>query len=217
MTLEIRNIALRYGDKPWLFQNVTLTVSPGDFIVIRGPSGSGKSSLLRLFNRLQEPTSGQMYCDGKPFDAHEITRLRRRIGYVQQTPVVIEGTVRDNLRLPFTFKTAAGAVPPGDAVLRERLDHYRLQNVHLDERATDLSVGQRQRVALIRTLLVEPDVVLCDEPTSALDEESRGIVERELERINLDRQTAVVLVTHVPFTPERVQPKTFTLTAGGLT
>ncbi|MDP6041528.1 MAG: ATP-binding cassette domain-containing protein, partial [Candidatus Latescibacteria bacterium] len=178
--------------------------------------GIGKSSLLRLLNRLQEPTSGTILIDDKPVDEHDVTHLRRRIGYVQQTPIAIEGTVRDNLCLPYTFKAASRESSPDDHVLREKLDAYLLTDVQLDDNATELSVGQKQRIALIRILLVAPNLLICDEPTSALDPESKAVVERELERINRETQTSVILITHFAFKPENMTPLTYTLTPEGL-
>ncbi len=86
----------------------------------------------------------------------------------------------------------------------------------LDDYATELSVGQKQRIALIRILLIAPNLMICDEPTSALDPESRTVVERELERINRETQTSVILITHVDFTPENFTPITYVLTPNGL-
>lgn len=216
MKLELQNLSLQYNGKPPLFQNVNLTVNTGEFVVIQGPSGIGKSSLLRLLNRLQEPTSGTILIDDKPITEHEVTHLRRRIGYVQQTPITIEGSVRDNLLLPFTVKAADGASSPNDDDLRKKLDAYLLTEVQLDDNATELSVGQKQRIALIRILLIAPNLMICDEPTSALDPESRTVVERELERINRETQTSVILITHVDFAPENLTPITYVLTPNGL-
>lgn len=216
MKLELQNLSLQYSGKPPLFQDVSLIVNPGEFIVIHGPSGIGKSSLLRLLNRLQEPTLGTILIDDKPITEHDVTHLRRRIGYVQQTPVTIEGTVRDNLLMPFTVKAASKSSSPNDDDLREKLDAYLLSDVQLDDNAIQLSVGQKQRIALIRILLISPNLLICDEPTSALDPESRTVVERELERINRETQTSVILITHVDFTPENLTPITYTLTHTGL-
>lgn len=216
MKLELQNLSLQYNNKPLLFQNVNLTVKSGDFVIIKGPSGGGKSSLLRLINRLQEPTSGTLIIDDKALTTYDSTQIRRRIGYVQQSPVVRDDTVRNNLLLPFTFKTASHITQPTDDQLQEKLNTYLLKEIQLNDRAQELSVGQKQRLALIRTLLTEPEIILCDEPTSALDPESRTIVEGELESVNQTSGVSIILVTHIDFSTQKVTPKTYTLTANGL-
>lgn len=216
MKLELQNIALQYNNKPSLFQNVNLSLDTGTFALIQGPSGSGKSSLLRLINRLQEPTNGTILIDNAPIDTYNITQLRRRIGYVQQTPVVIDDTVRNNLLLPFTFKTSSSLSQPTDDQLQQKLQDYLLKDVRLNDLAPELSVGQKQRLALIRTMLVNPEIILCDEPTSALDAESRRIVEHELEDICQMQQISVILVTHTDFKTQKVTAQTHTLTSNGL-
>jgi putative ABC transport system ATP-binding protein len=203
MKLQLQNLSLQYNNKASLFQNVNLTIESGDFVIIKGPSGSGKSSLLRLINRLQEPTGGTLLIDDKTLTDYDVTQIRRRIGYVQQTPVVFDDTVRNNLLLPFTYKTASEITKPNDTVLQEKLTAYLLKDISLDDRALELSVGQKQRLALIRTLLVNP--------------ESRTIVERELEHINQTAQVTIILVTHIDFSTQEITPKTYTLTPNGLT
>jgi putative ABC transport system ATP-binding protein len=211
MRLELRNVSLQYPDKPPLFEGVNLTLESGGFMLIRGVSGSGKSSLLRLLNRLQEPTSGEIRVNGDSMAVREVTELRRKIGYVQQTPVMLEGTVEDNLMLPFGFRAARRLPQPSEEDLRRQMDDLKLGDVRLSDNAEQLSVGQKQRVALIRSLSVDPEVLLCDEPTSALDDESKGIVESRLERINVEQQIGIVMVTHAGFVPKQVRPAHFEL------
>ena len=211
MKLELRDISLQYPDKPPLFEGVNLTLESGGFLIVGGVSGSGKSSLLRLLNRLQEPTSGEILVDDRPMADQEVTQLRRRIGYVQQTPLVTDGTVEENLRLPYLFRANRALNPPGRDELRERLDAFALTQVSLDDDAGDLSVGQKQRIGLIRSLSVNPEMLLCDEPTSALDPASKDIVEDCLEHVNVDLGIGVVLVSHTKFTPKRVRPTEFVL------
>jgi len=214
--IELRDLALQYDDKPPLFQNLDLTLERGDFLLIQGPSGCGKSSLLRLINRLQEPSSGQVLIDGQPVADRNIHALRRRIAYVQQTPVVIPGSVADNLHFPFSFKLARGTSPPSPDELRRWLDDFLLDQVQLEDDASRLSVGQQQRLALIRILLIQPDFLLCDEPTSALDPQSKEIVEQWLERTHTDQGIGVVLVTHLDYTPRKIQPRCLILKDGVL-
>ncbi len=215
MQIQLKNLCLQYKEKPPLFENVNLSFNSGEFTLIQGPSGSGKSSLLRLINRLQDPTSGEILVDGEPIASHEVTGLRRKIGYVQQTPIMVEGTVQENLTFSYQFKAMRGKEPPDGEGLKRWLDDFLLEEVGLEEDAETLSVGQKQRIALIRTLLSEPEMLLCDEPTSALDARSKKIVEGWLERLNLEGGIGVVLVAHTDFAPERVRPKRFLLQQQG--
>lgn len=214
MRLEIKNLSLRYGTKKPLFEGVNLTVDSGDFVLIHGPSGSGKSSFLRLPSRLQEPASGEILLDGRSVRRRDVTELRRTVGYVQQTPEMAGGAVRSNLTLSFTFRAAREKRLPDEDMLRTLLDDFLLQDVDLDDDAETLSMGQKQRIALIRTLLSEPRFLLCDEPTSALDPESKSVVETWLERLALEQNIGIVKVTHLDFRPERIRARRYRLDGG---
>ena len=216
MHIEMKSVALKYGEKDMMFEDVNLTISGGEFLLIQGASGTGKSSLLRLLNRLQEPTTGEILVDDKKISDWDVMGLRRSIGYVQQTPIMNAGTVRENLVLPFQYKSAQGEAALDDGDLEKWMDEFLLSGVTLGDKAEELSVGQKQRVALIRTMLTEPAIVLCDEPTSALDPDSKGIVEGWLERINIEQGVGVVLVTHIDFEPQNVTPRRFVLSRDGL-
>ena len=211
MKIELKNISLKFEEKSPLFANINLTVEHGDFILIRGKSGIGKSSFLRLLNRLHEPTEGQIWIDNKPITDHQITSLRRRIGYLQQTPTMIAGSIEDNLNLPFHFKSGRQLNRPSQKILEQMLGNFLLTSIDLQSNAQNLSVGEKQRIALIRTFLSEPEIILCDEPTSALDSESQKIVENAIEQINVEKKTTVLLVTHLDFIPKRAIVKKFTL------
>ena len=89
MKIELQKIELSFGDKPPLLQDLDFMLDAGDFALIHGPSGCGKSSLLRVLNRLQEPSAGRILIDGRPAGEYEVTQLRQRMGFVQQTPVMV--------------------------------------------------------------------------------------------------------------------------------
>ena len=214
MILNLSKITLSFDNKT-LFSDVSLIINQGDFIVIRGASGSGKSSFLRLLNRLIEPSSGKISADGAALSNTEVTSYRRRVGYVQQTPMLISGTVLENLTLPYTYKSATTKTPDRPR-LEEDMVRFNLDDVKLDDLADNLSVGQKQRIALIRTLLTEPDIILRDEPTSALDPESRSIVENRLRSVNREQNTTIVLVTHLDFDPGDKTARYFSIDDGHL-
>jgi putative ABC transport system ATP-binding protein len=120
---------------------------------------------------------------------------------------MLEGPVQHNLTFPFRLKAMRDQAPPSSEKLRTWLDDFLLGDVALEDDAETLSVGQKQRIALIRTLLTGPEMLLCDEPTSALDAKSKEIVEGGLERLTLEQKIGIVLVAHTDFVPERVNPK----------
>lgn len=214
--IQLKQVSVRYEGKEALFRNLDLSLEAGGFILIQGPSGSGKSSLLRIINRLQDPEEGEIWIAGRRIEEHEVTALRRRIGYVQQVPVMLDGSVRDNLMLPFQFRSSQQLDPPHDDELRTWLDRLLLEEVELEDQAQDLSVGQKQRVALIRILLVQPKVLLCDEPTSSLDSESKKIVEEWLERLNVEQEMGIILVSHTEVEFSSAKPKRYRLRKSGL-
>ncbi|HZD60916.1 MAG TPA: ATP-binding cassette domain-containing protein [Anaerolineae bacterium] len=213
--LEIKSISCAYNGEI-IFNNLSLSVDYGDLAIISGPSGSGKSSFLRHLNRLQDPASGTILFGGRPLTNYKAVELRRQIVYLQQTPLIVEGTVRHNLVLPFSFRSLRDVPTPSDEGLRDLLHQLALTDVALSDDATTLSVGQKQRLAFIRAMLVKPKVLLLDEPTSALDEESRTIVEERIESLAIEKNVAVVMVTHLNFNPQHVKAKKYVLSNGGL-
>ncbi len=181
-------------------REVQFCVPRGGLALISGPSGAGKSTLLRLAARLEEPAAGVIRFAGRALADYAPPQLRRRMGYIQQTPVVVEGSVRENLLLPFAFAVNREMPVPDDAALQGWLDRLALTQVRLDDVAAALSVGQKQRLCIIRSLLLQPELLLMDEPTSALDRVSRSIVEGMMETLNAEGMTLMV-VSHSDFRP----------------
>jgi len=159
-----------------------------------------------LINRLEEPLSGEILFKGRPLSSYPPPLLRRSVLYVQQTPTVIDGSVRENLLLPFSFKNNTHLERPEDARLKTLLSDFLLQGVGLGDNALTLSLGQLQRLCFIRGLLLSPDVLLLDEPTSALDRESGQVVESMVERLNRESGLTVLTVTHKEPAPGLITP-----------
>jgi putative ABC transport system ATP-binding protein len=165
---------------------VSATFPAGRCTAVAGPSGAGKSTLLRLLDRLLEPTSGRVLFHGRPLPSYDVLEVRRRVGLVQQAPVVLASTVLADLRV------GRPALEPDEALTllaRAGLD------VGLDRSTADLSGGEAQRLCLARALAVGPEVLLLDEPTSALDAVAAQAVERVVRSLVADGLSAV-LVSH---------------------
>lgn len=164
-------------------------------IAISGPSGAGKSSLLRLLDRLDAPAAGTIELDGEPLAALEPTALRRRVAMVFQRPVVLPGTVADNLR----------EADPGltDAQVASALERVALDPDLAGRDARDLSGGEAQRMGLARSLATRPEIVLFDEPTSSLDADSARAIEQLACGLEADGITTI-WVTHDADQIERI-------------
>jgi len=204
--IEFDGVSFGFEPESPLFEEVSLGLTAGDFYLVTGPSGVGKSTLLRLINRLEEPTAGVIRFGGRPLVDHAPPRLRRSILSVQQTPTAIDASVRDNLLLPFRFAANDDLARPDDAALKRRLADVLLEDVSLDAHAQTLSVGQLQRLSILRGLLLEPEVMLLDEPTSALDIDSRDAVLALIARIFADTGMTTVMVSHQDVCPPGVEP-----------
>ncbi len=193
--VEVRNVTKHYGDFMAL-DDVSLTVNPGEVVVVIGPSGSGKSTLCRTINRLEPITSGEILIDGEvlPEEGKELANLRSEVGMVFQSfNLFSHMTVLDNVTLgPIKVKGMKK-----DKAEAEAMDL--LSRVGLADQATklpaQLSGGQQQRAAIARALAMNPKVMLFDEPTSALDPEMITEVIDVMEGLAAHGMTMVV-VTH---------------------
>ena len=174
-----------------LVAGATFDVRAGETLAIVGPSGSGKSSLLRLLNRLDEPTSGTVFLNGADYRQLVPRDLRRRVGLVTQRPYLFPGTVAHNLRF--------GPRQRGEELPDDQVDEL-LSGVGLigyaARNVANLSGGEAQRVSFARSLANAPAVLLLDEPTSALDDDAKAEVECLVQQIVRERGLTCVLVTH---------------------
>jgi putative ABC transport system ATP-binding protein len=172
---------------------------------IVGPSGAGKTSLLRCLNRLEEPQTGEVLLDGANIRTLDPTTLRKRVGMIFQTPILFQGSIRSNL--------VYGLEGVDDRTLLETLDAVGLSRSFLERDSTALSVGQGQRVCIARALVRGPEVLLMDEPTSALDKDATARIE-SLVRDLADGGLAIVLVTHNLAQASRVAGRALLLVEG---
>jgi putative ABC transport system ATP-binding protein len=210
VVLRAENLARVVGNKT-ILSGVSFDVGAGELLGIVGPSGSGKSSLLRLLNRLDEPTSGTVFLDGQDYRQILPRELRRRVGMVTQRPFLFPGDVASNLR----FGPAQRGESLSDADITSLLDHVGLHGFANSDTAV-LSGGEQQRVSLARTLANQPEVLLLDEPTSALDEDSKRGVEQLIAGLAREHRLACVMVTHDRDQARRICQRVVLLEAGRL-
>ncbi|MCU1600292.1 MAG: transporter [Frankiales bacterium] len=169
-----------------VLDRVRASFPAGRCTAVAGPSGAGKSTVLRLLDRLLEPSSGQVLFHGRPLPSYDVLELRRRVGLVQQAPVLLGTTVLADLRVGRPELTGDEAV---GLLERAGLD------LALDRTTADLSGGEAQRLCLARALAVGPEVLLLDEPTSALDAVAAQAVERVVRSL-VGEGLSAVLVSH---------------------
>ena len=183
------------GQLQRVLQATTLTIDAGEVLAVVGPSGSGKSSLLRLFNRLLEPDSGQIFLAGVNIQTIDPPALRARIPLVAQKPFLFSGTVRDNLQASARLRrTELPDLQSPD--LQALLEMCQVDQSWLDRDARKLSIGQQQRISLARSLVGPCQALLLDEPTSALDRPTADLMARTFRRLAEQRGLAIVFVTH---------------------
>lgn len=193
--------AMAIPGAPPVLSDVSFTIARGAYVLISGASGAGKSTLLRLACRLEVPDSGRIIYNGRDVESYPPPLLRRLLAYIPQVPAVIPGTVRDNLLLPFSFAVNKGMPQPTETEMAERLARFHLDPALIGRNADNLSVGQKQRICLIRTLLTTPETLLMDEPTSALDAESAETILHETAHLNREHGITVMVITHSNYQP----------------
>ena len=198
--IEFRNVSYRLQDGSGrvanLVQSVSFAVVRGETLVLLGRSGAGKTTALKLINRLLEPSDGEVRVEGKSTCEWDPIALRRRIGYViQETGLFPHYTVEENVAIvPRLERWPAGRVAKRVNELLELVglapDEFLRRYPH------ELSGGQRQRVGLARALAADPAILLMDEPFGALDPLTRGEVRREFQTLKQRLGKTIVIVTH---------------------
>lgn len=186
MAFTLDNVVVERGGTRVL-DGITDHIHRGATTAVIGPSGSGKSTLLRVLNRFEEPTSGLVRLDGQPLASLDVHSLRRRVGLVAQHATMLESSVGQEVRVAHPNLS--------DGQVRQLLQRVALPDVRLDATTATLSGGEAQRVALARSLAVEPEVLLLDEPTSALDERAAEAVDTVIRDL-VEGGLTVVLVSH---------------------
>ncbi len=160
----------------WLWRTFDLDLTPGERLAVTGPTGSGKTLLLRALAGLDPLDEGEITFAGATLRTWPMPRYRARVAYLPQRPSMVEGTVAANLRLAFGLKAHRGRTFARTGATR-MLEQLGRTESFLDQRAEELSGGESQLVALLRVLLIEPSVLLLDEPSASLDEAASAALE----------------------------------------
>lgn len=208
---RLDRVTKSYGDRTVLAVD-HLDVYAGEVFGVVGPSGAGKSTLLRLLNFLELPSSGGLrYRDVVIDGAPPPLRIRRQVTTVFQRPTLLDRSVAANVAYGLHLRGQRKV----EAAVMNSLGLLGLGEM-AGARARQLSGGEAQRVALARALIIQPDVLLLDEPTANLDPYNVGLIESVIRRVNAERGTTVVLVTHNVFQARRLAQRVGLLLNGQL-
>lgn len=188
--LRTEHLGRRVGEA-WIVNDISLAVRRGELLGIVGASGSGKSSFLRLLNRLDEPTSGDVFLENQDYRSIAPRTLRQRVGMVTQRPFLFPGDVASNLR----FGPAQRGETLADSEVASLLERGGLAGFAA-RNVANLSGGEQQRVSLMRALANRPEILLLDEPTSALDEQAKAGIEELIRKFIGEHCYTFVMVTH---------------------
>lgn len=213
---QVTKLYSRRGETVTAFQCPDLTIQTGEYVAIVGPSGSGKTTLLSLLGGMLSPTSGEVFFDGqslyKQSPAARSAIRAERMGFVFQTfNLITYLSALQNVQIPLCLSRLTATEQVDRAT--QALERFGLGD-RLSHRPAELSVGQQQRVALARTLVNNPQVILADEPTGNLDPESREIVLQAFDQCHQEGRT-IVMVTHDPVAATRAK-RTLLLRSGQL-
>lgn len=193
--LTFKGLTYRLGDRREPVA-VSGAVSPGGVLWVQGPSGAGKSSLLRVLARLSRREGGEMRLMDESSDLIPPTVWRRRVQYLSQRPVMLEGTTLENLQLPYSLAVSKGEAGVHRDWLQRAMEELLLGDL-LDQDARTLSGGELARVALLRAVVASPTLLLLDEPTGAIDSKaSTAVLSFLCKWLTGAEQRGLVLVSH---------------------
>ena len=193
--LVLKNVNFAYKNKPLLFENLNFTLKKGEKIAFIGESGSGKSTLVDMLMGLLPPNSGEILVDGRKLSAQNLKNFRQKIGYIPQQIYLFNDTIAKNIAFGEEFD---------EKMLERVIKQANLQsfiaslkdgaNTLVGDGGGNLSVGQKQRIAIARALYLSPQILVLDEATSALDNESEAKIMSEIYKISSDK--TLIIIAH---------------------
>jgi len=194
--IEIKNVTKKIGNKV-ILDDITFSIEKGTLVVLIGSSGCGKTTTLKLINKLIKPTSGEIYIDGKPISKENTIELRRKIGYViQNTGLFPHLTIKENIELIPKLKKEK-SVEEIERTTQELLEMVGLKyEDYKDKYPSELSGGQQQRIGVARAIATGAEIILMDEPFSALDPITRASLQEELFTLQDELKKTIIFVTH---------------------
>jgi ABC-type bacteriocin/lantibiotic exporter with double-glycine peptidase domain len=199
--IECEDVCFSYDGKKQILENISLSINQGERVAVMGRSGSGKTTLLKLIMGLYLPDSGKISIEGKSYTEIDLRRLRKKIAFVEQEPVLFKGTIEENIVLngnkDINRTAQAAQMAHAHDFIRAMEKGYRTDIKRL---GNNLSVGQKQRIALGRFFYKGAAVLILDEPTSAIDKQSAVLIRETLR--NIPTGKTVIMVTHDPLIAE---------------
>ena len=192
--IEFKNVQFAYEATNWILNELNFTVAAGETVALVGPTGSGKTSIISILNRLYPYQAGQILLDGVLIEDYALDRLRASIGVVLQDVFLFSGSVYDNITLrnpsirPEQVEEAAKMIGMHDFIMQLPGGYQ----YHVMERGATLSLGQRQLLSFIRALLYNPSILILDEATSSIDTESEQLIEKAIETLIQGRTSIVI-------------------------
>ena len=195
--IELRNVSFRYSENdPFVLDGINLTITPGQFVTITGPSGGGKTTLVKIMLGLLEPTSGEIFIDGMPMSSLGVRAYREQVGAVMQEDQLLSGSIADNICFfdpVFDQERLIGCAQLA-GIHQEIMAMPMTYNSLIGDMGSSLSGGQKQRLLLARALYRRPRILFLDEGTAHLDIENERKINRSLARLEITR----IIVAHRP-------------------
>ncbi|QFG00064.1 ATP-binding cassette domain-containing protein [Psychrobacillus glaciei] len=217
--LELKNLTKNYWDtneknsRPFLFAHITATIQSPERIALLGKSGQGKSTLLRVLALLESIDSGEVRLKGLSTKDIDTRAWRMNIAYVAQQSVMLPGTIMDNLTTVSNLHNRAFDESSARCLMKD----VGLEHLEWGKQAIDLSGGEKQRVALVRSLLLKPSILLLDEVTASLDQQSKEYVEQLLLKLHMEEATSFIWVTHDTEQAKKISERIWYMEDGKLT